>query len=340
VRFSLMLLTREGQDTKLSPDRFEMGWRFGNKIWNAARFVLGNLAGERSDGTLASAARLEDRWILARLEATRAEVTAALDEYRLHDAATALYRFVWNEFCDWYVELVKPRLLDPGDASAPAARGTLARALTDMLALLHPFTPYLTEVLWKALAEALGEERGLLMNSAWPDGADGEELASGGAADEALADMSVIQDLVRAVRSVRALTTIGERKPLTARIAAPREQDRRVLEEHAGTVRALAFLDSYEVADAFERPPSSACAVAGGIEAFVRLGEEVDLDKLKGVLERRLTKLQGGIGGARKKLENEKFLAHADPEVVKAERERLAEMELEGDLLRRNLEGL
>ena len=106
VRFSLILLTREGQDTKLSGDRFEQGWRFGNKIWNAARFCMQNMEGERTDGSLASAERLEDRWILSRLEAVRVEVTTALEDYRLNDAAMALYRFVWNEFCDWYLVIL------------------------------------------------------------------------------------------------------------------------------------------------------------------------------------------------------------------------------------------
>ncbi len=335
VRFSLMLLTREGQDTKLAPDRFEMGWRFGNKIWNAARFVLQNLEGERTDGTLAAAARLEDRWILSRLEATRREVSAALDEYRLHDAATTLYRFVWNEFCDWYLEIVKARLTAPDDESGPAVRGTLARVLRDLLALLHPFTPFLTEVLWKALHEVLDEAaEPMLMNASWPDG-DG--LGADGTAEM---DMAVIQDLVRAVRSVRALTTIGERKPLSAVIAAPREADRRVLGEHSDTVRALAHLASCEVSESVERPPSSACAVAGGIEVFVFMDEGVDLEKLCAVLEKRLAKLEKGIEGAQKKLANEKFTERAAPDVVESERRRLGEMQLEGELLRRNLQGL
>ena len=341
VRFSLILLTREGQDTKLAPDRFEQGWRFGNKIWNAARFCMQNMAGERTEvaeivgGTGSSAARLEDRWILSRLESARIEVTTALEEHRLNDAANGLYRFVWNEFCDWYLEIAKPRLTDPSDPSGAAVRGTLARVLRDSLALLHPFTPYLTEVLWEALHETLGEERdAMLMNSPWPDGAG---LARDAAAE---ADMGVIQDLVRAVRSVRSLTMVGERKPLQAIIAAPREVERRVLEEHGETARALAFLETFELCEGAERPPASAVAVAGGIEAFVTLGEDVDQAKLRDVLERRLSKLVGGIGGVEKKLANEKFVSHADPEVVEGERARLAELVVERELLERNLQGL
>jgi valyl-tRNA synthetase len=334
VRYSLILLTKEGQDTRLGPDRFEQGYRFGNKIWNAARFVLANLSGERTEGSSAGAARLEDRWILSRLARARAEVTAALEQYRFNDAATELYRFVWNDFCDWYLELVKPRFAS-GDPTGPAARGTLARVLRDMLALLHPFTPYLTEALWDGLHAALGEpRRRMLMNSPWPEG---EGLAIDEAAER---DMGIIQDLVRAVRNVRSLTMVGERKPLRATIAAPRSEERRVLSEHASSARALAFLESFELCERAARPPSSAVAVAGGVEAFVHLGSEVDLQKLKDVLERRAGKQKQALEVLDKKLAKAGFVERADPEVVESERARRGELLLEIELLERNLGGL
>lgn len=335
VRFSLVLLTREGQDVKLSPERFDQGYRFGNKIWNAARFVLTNLEGERGAGTSAAAERLEDRWILSALARTRAEVEAALLDYRLNDAASALYRFVWNDFCDWYLELVKPRISDPDAATGAAARGTLARVLADSLALLHPFTPYVTEVLWKSLQGQLGVAApALLMNSPWPSG---EGLATDEAAEH---DMNIVQDLVRAIRGVRAMTTIGERTPLTALIAAPRAAERRVLEEHAETAKALAFLESFELVESAERPDKTAVAVAGGIEAFVPLGDGVDLDNLREVLTRRVQKLEAGLAGLDKKLSNKGFLERADADVVTSERTRRDELVLERDLLQRNLTGL
>ncbi|MCE9595244.1 MAG: valine--tRNA ligase [Planctomycetes bacterium] len=334
VRLCLVLLTKEGQDTRLAPERIEQGFRFGNKVWNAARFVLANLDGERGAGTSATATRLEDRWILSRLERTRSQVTKAFDEYRFNDAAVELYRFVWNDFCDWYIELAKPRF-GANDASGAAVRGTLVRVLTDTLALLHPVMPYLTEALWSALHETLGTKSvPMLMNSGWPTG---EGLAIDAAAES---DMAVIQDLVKAVRNVRALCMLGERQPLTARIAAPRAAERRVLEEHAATARALAFLESFEISERVDRPAASACAVAGGIEAFVALGASTDMAKLKDALGKRLEKLEKGVTGAKAKLANENFIARADPDIVVEERARLAELELEAALLRRNLAGL
>jgi valyl-tRNA synthetase len=335
VRYSLILLTKEGQDVKLSPDRFEQGYRFSNKVWNAARFVLMNMEGERTDGTSRTAARLEDRWILSRLADVREEVSHKLEAYELNEAATALYRFVWNDFCDWYLEIVKPRLLSKTDASAAAARGTLARVLSDALAMLHPFTPYITEVLWKALHETLGAKRTvpMLMNSSWPDGAGlvRDEPAQG--------EMQIIQDLVGAIRQVRNLTMIGERQPLVAMIATKRESERNVLKLHAATVRALAFLESFEVHDKVTRPKGSAVAVAGGLEAVVPLSDDVDLVKLADVLKKRAEKVKSGIGGIDAKLANKNFVERADPEVVEEERARKVELANELELLERNIAG-
>jgi valyl-tRNA synthetase len=172
------------------------------------------------------------------------------------------------------------------------------------------------------------------MNSPWPTGAG---LAPDPAAE---ADMGVIQDLVRAVRAVRALTMIGEKKALVATIAAPREAERRVLAEHAPTVRALAFLDSFELVEQSERPPQSAVAVSGGVEAFVHLGGEVDFDKLRDVLGRRLEKQRQALAAVDKKLGNASFVERADPDIVAGERARREELRLELELLERNLGGL
>ncbi|MCB9915828.1 MAG: valine--tRNA ligase [Planctomycetes bacterium] len=351
VRYSLILLTKEGQGTKLTgetkyrsdlakdpdarPDWIDQGFRFGNKVWNAARFVLLNLAGERGAGTSADAARLEDRWILSRLQATIASMSEALDAYRFNDAAMEVYRFVWNDFCDWYLELAKPRFTNPADETGPAVRGILARVLGDVLALLHPFTPYMTEVLWEALGDALGDgARAMLMNSAWPDAAG---LAHDAAAE---ADMALIQEVVRAVRQVRMLTQLGERTPIRAQIATTTAAQRRALEEHAAAVRAMAWLESYEVGEGLTRPASCVSAVAGSIQVFVPLGDEVDLGALRDVMQKRSAKLDGQLQGLLKKLENPRFVESADPALVQADRERRTELELELSMLQENLAGM
>ncbi|MBL8858567.1 MAG: valine--tRNA ligase [Planctomycetes bacterium] len=335
VRYSLVLLTKEGQDVKLSPDRFEQGYRFSNKVWNAARFVLMNMSGATLVDPTSKAGReqcrLEDRWILSRLARVRSEVSEKLDAYMFNDAAMALYQFVWNDFCDWYVEIVKSRMSDANDPSGPVARGTLARVLNDALALLHPFTPYMTEALWSNLNETLKRKQPLLMNCNWPDGS-GLEID-----ERAESEMQTIQDLVHAVRQIRNLTTAGERQPLQAKIAAPKQAERDVLLAHVATVRALASLETCEIADKVTRPKNSAVAVTGGVEVFVALAENVDLGKLKDVLARRAEKVRQGIGGIDSKLHNAAFVERADPDVVAGEKVRRAELVTELQLLERNL---
>jgi valyl-tRNA synthetase len=336
VRFSLVMLTREGQDVKLSEDKFEMGRRFTNKVWNAARFVLGHLADaadELKEPLEPSA--LEDRWILSRLHRVEAEVAGQLEEYRFNDAISTLYRFVWNDFCDWYLELVKSRLVE-GDPSRADARRTLFTVLDATLRLLHPFTPFQTEVLWRALFDVLGETpEGMLVATPWPAVAAVAPLD-----EEAEADIAVLQGFVGAVRSIRALTVTGDRKPLRASVSAPGERERRVLAECAERARALAVLEDLTVAEHVERPPSSAVGVAAAMEVFVPLDGGSDLGELVATLERRAGKLERGLVGVEAKLKNEGFLRGAEPEVVEAERLRREEMGAELDLLRRNLAGL
>ena len=337
VRFCLISLTREGQDVKLSESRFEDGRRFTNKLWNAARFVCANLAGEVGAGTLDEAQTFEDRWILTRLDEVIEETTRALDEYRFNDALTGLYRFTWNDFCDWYLELAKGRFTrgDEDAADARVVRGVLARVLGDLLKLLHPFIPFQTEVLWQVLHDALGKQpESQLVQTAWPDAAGlGRDATS-------LERMALLQELVRAVRNIRSVTMVGEKKPLAAIVGAPSAEARATLGELEAAAKSLAFLESLVVEAEPARPASSAVGVASGLEVFVPLGEDVDKGKLVEALDQRVTKTKKLAEGTSKKLDNKNFVERADPEIVAAERERLEELGVELELLERNLAGL
>jgi valyl-tRNA synthetase len=336
VRLGLIMLTKEGQDVRLSPEKFGQSFRFINKVWNAARFCLLHLEGKDISTDLSAIDRLEDRWMLSRLAQVRASVSDALDTYRFNDAAMELYRFVWNDFCDWYLEIAKPRLTADGDAEGDGAvRAVLARVLQDILALLHPFTPHVTEALWEALHRALGREPdSMLVTAAWPDG---EGLPRDA---EAEAKMGLLQDAVRSVRRVRSLTMLGERKPLRALISLPDADDRAVLGKHAETISALAFLEELEIVEVLDRPAGSAVAVAGSMETCVPLGEDVNLERLIEALTQRVAKVRSGMEAVDRKLGNEQFLKRADPAVVADEKERREELAMELELLERNLSGL
>ena len=214
-------------------------------------------------------------------------------------------------------------------------RGVLRRVLSDVLALLHPFIPFQTEVLWQVLHEALGSAPdAALIVTRWPTSAG---LGRDDKADER---MALLQELVRAVRNIRSVTMVGEKKPLDAIVNAPSAADRAVLSELEAAATNLGFLNSLVIADNPTRPASSAVGVAGGLEVFVPLGADVDLDKLVAALDQRVVKTQKLKEGTAKKLSNQAFVERADPEIVEAERERLNELGVELELLERNLAGL
>ncbi|MBI1381434.1 MAG: valine--tRNA ligase [Planctomycetaceae bacterium] len=339
VRHSLMMLTREGQDVRLSENRFEEGRRFTNKIWNAARFVLqrmGPADGQRKFALDGLELELEDRWILSRLETVRVEATEALEAYRFNDAATGLYRFVWNDFCDWYLELVKGRLDESAPAaSSAAARGTLARVLRDSLALLHPVIPFLSEVLFDKLHGVLGLRReAFLAASPWPTG---EGLKRDAAAE---LEIGLLQDVVRALRNLRALTQVSDRAPLDALLVAPGEAERRVLRELSPRLVELGRLASLRVEASAARPPHSAAEVSGSVEVFLVLEAGTDTAKLLETLDRRAQKARAALAAIEGKLKNPGFRSNADPELIAAEEARAEEHRVELALLERNLAGL
>ncbi|MFQ5748829.1 MAG: valine--tRNA ligase, partial [Planctomycetota bacterium] len=335
VRYSLMILTREGQDVKLSENRFELGQRFCNKIWNAARFVLQNLGGEIAEE---SGGALEDRWILSRVHAVRGEVSAALENYRFHDAATALYRFAWNDFCDWYVEAAKRRLRvaeEDSEAGADAARvrHTLGEVLSVLLRLLHPFTPFLTEALFGRLPGGFQGGARFCMTALWPEAAGEPDPA----AEE---DFGRLQDAVRAFRNVRALQDV----PVSARpegiLQAREESEAARLQEAGSLIRFLAGLGGLSIQVGGDRPAGCGTDAFLGGAVFLPRGPDADTEKLRVSLGKKLQKARRGLEEVEKKLANQRFLAHAESEIVAGERERRTALAREVATLEANLDGL
>ncbi|MGH2569660.1 MAG: valine--tRNA ligase [bacterium] len=317
VRYSLVILTREGQYVKLSENRFELGQRFCNKIWNAARFVLGNL-----DGGIGGpeADHLEDRWIRSRTAATIEAVSRALDEYRFHDGAQELYRFFWNDFCDWYLEVVKGRLAPNAPAAERAsARATLARVLSASLRILHPYLPFLTEELWSHLPGA----EGAIMVASWPGGSEfsGDEAAE--------ADFDRMREVVTAVRNVRSRLHVPPQTGIRVLVKTDDAELDRVLGETRGIASALARITGWELGRDVAKPPSSASAVIRGGTLFIPLEGIIDVDAERSRLEKERARLSDIIRGTETKLSNDSFVQRAKPEVVEREREKLTS--LQGD---------
>ncbi len=322
VRYSLVMLTKEGQDTKLAPEKFEMGRNFVNKLWNASRFVLSKAGRLPALEPLLAAGEVtetEDRWILSRLAATTVAVNDCFTQYRFNDAGNLLYRFVWNDVCDWYVEAVKERL--EGADRDPVAAAVLGRVLTDMLALLHPLIPFVTEAVWQRVREAADFELPeVLALAPWPD-------AAGLARDEPVeAALESAQTVVASVRKLRQQSNIAERKPARVTVAAPDAGARTALEAGAEIIRRLGFIESLTTGTDPERPTGAAADVAEGLEILLDLEGLVDRAAQKEDLSRSLTKVDKQLAGIDGKLSNAAFVAKAPPEVVERERARRGEL--------------
>jgi valyl-tRNA synthetase len=330
VRFSLVMLTKEGQDTRLAPEKFEMGRNFVNKLWNASRFVLSK-AGRLPPLDPARVTALEDRWILSRLAAAIEAAGSAYGHYEFNDAAQLLYRFTWNDVCDWYVEAAKPRL----SAGDPLAAGVLGRELADLLALLHPLAPFVTEAVWQRLRAAIDAALPPLLALAdWPDGAGLQRDP------RAEADVGLAQSVVSAARKLRQQNNVPERKPVRVTVAVPDAQAVDGLLRARELVLRLGSLESLEAGRDPRRPAGAAADVAEGVEVLLDLEGLVDRAAQREDLARSLARVQKQVEAIDAKLGNESFTSRAKPEVVERERTRRGELAAEAARLEVLLDAL
>jgi valyl-tRNA synthetase len=322
LRFTLAALAGQGRDIRFGEERIEAYRNFANKIWNAARFVLTNLEEYDPARARPTAPALPDRWIRSRLSATIGKVRKALTAYRFNDAASAVYQFLWHEFCDWYVECAKLPLYQ---SDAPAARArtqkTLAEVLETTLRLLHPFMPFITEEIWQRLptlrvgARAQGAS---IMVAPFPKVArkDRDPTAERG--------MATLIGVVTAIRNIRGEMRIPPSTTLRALLKPPRGEVAELLEAHAPLIQALARC-GVVVDPGAVRPSPSAMAIAEGVECFVPLEGLVDLEAERRRLAKEIRKVEEQIAFLAAKLAREEFKAKAPREVVEREEGRLAE---------------
>jgi valyl-tRNA synthetase len=348
LRFSIILITASGQDAYYGDDKVQIGRNFCNKLWNAARLVLTNLAETHDLADMAYTAddlELEDRWILSRLSRTVATVTEALKRFNFNEAAMAIYDSIWHELCDWYLEVIKNRIRDTsaeGRTSRFAAQGTVTHALDAALRLLHPFAPFVTEEIWQHLGSLL-PQRGPLPADA-TDAAKSICIAPWPAADEQWLDedaestFDLVQDIVRAVRNIRKKYGLADRTPeLRARLSLADDARQAELEANQHLIADQAALADIAIGVGLEKPPHAAAAVLTGIEVYVPLEGVIDFDAERQRLRDRLEKARGFLDGSEKKLANENFVTKAPDEVVERERQRNAELREEIERLEANL---
>jgi len=318
LRFSMAALSTQGRDIKLSVQRIEGYRNFATKLWNAARFAEMNECVRAKAFKPAAIKQPVNRWIAGETERAAVAVTEALEANRTSEAATAVYEFVWGIFCDWYLELIKPLLEGDDEAAKAETRATVAWTLDQILKLLHPFMPFLTEELWAHMVEHGEKRENLLCVSEWPklsklaDAAVDEEIGS-------------IVALIREIRSVRQEMNIpaGTKVPLVmvGTDAALRER----CERHEPTIARMARLDAITFAK--QAPKASAILVVGSATAAIPLAGLIDLDAEKKRLEKDIAASQSDIAKMDAKLENPNFMSRAKPEAIEEARERKAELE-------------
>ncbi len=343
LRFTLASLAAQGRNIRLSLQRVEGYRHFANKLWNAARFAMMNLQGFDADrfgdalreGVETAALTLADRWILSRLQHTASAVDEALEAYRFNDAAQAIYHFVWDEFCSWYMELVKPILYDDSNEVMAqkrkrAAQGCLAMALETACRLLHPIMPFITEEIWQQLPKRTGAP-GSIMITMYP-------VADASLVDEAAeAQMKMIQDVIVAVRNLVAEYNVKGKVDVTLQLNAAA---RAMLEGHEALLTAQAKIANLTMAPEGAAPAGTVVNVVGNVQVCVRLAGAIDKPAEVQRIDKEIKKLEKEAAGVAGRLNNPSFKDRAPPDVVEKTQRDLAALEERIGKLRASLERL
>jgi len=313
LRFNLVTGNSPGNDMRFYTERCEAMRNFANKIWNASRFLMMNLTIE--DNALPEKLELEDKWILSKLNAVVKEVTENMDHYELGVAAQKIYDFIWDDYCDWYIEMTKARLQGEDEAAKEQAQRVLCYVLTDILKLLHPFMPFLTEEIWQALPHEKDLAEKFLMLQTWPEFRDDLAFPQEEKAVE------LLMDAVKAVRARRSEMNVPPSKKAHLTIAS---QETAAFTAGIPFLKRLAYASDVEVADpaGYAAPQGSVEVVTSAARIAMPLAELVDLAQEKARIEKALKKNEAELDKLNKKLSNPGFLAKAPENVVAAERER------------------
>jgi valyl-tRNA synthetase len=333
-RFTLTALTAQGRDICLSEKRIEGYRNFLNKIWNASRFVLMNLEGYEPEKATELKLEIADEWIVEKLRVIIAKTTTALAEYEFSNAAVGLYHFFWHEFCDWYLELVKPRLYQTEDKLAKlTAQNVMFKVLEDSLKLLHPIIPFITEEIWQQLQPGQS-----IMVSAWPakDGVFAEEVP-GKKQLVGVRRMEKVISIIEEIRHIRTMLNISPAKKVAVQLLSDVPETINMLKAHAGYIENLAKTGKLVIEQRLEKPAHTATGVSDDVLVCVDM-EGIDIAEEEARLQRNIDKLRQELAPLEKKLSNEQFLQKAPPEVVDKQKQKRDELMDKLTKLEANLE--
>jgi valyl-tRNA synthetase len=338
LRFTLTSLASTGRDINWDMKRLEGYRNFCNKLWNAGRYVLMNIEHQDcgQDGSDDFQLSLADRWILSRLQRTEQEVSKSVEQYRFDLASQAIYEFIWNEYCDWYLELSKPVLND--ESADPAlqkgTRRTLVRVLETVLRLTHPFMPYITEEMWQTFAPLAGKAGDTIMLQPYPQ-ADGSNI------DEAAeADIEWVKQVIVGVRNIRGEMNIPPGKAIPVLFKQCSDDDQRCITENRQFLMTLAKLEAITLLSEGEEGPMSATSLVGQMEILVPMAGLIDKDAEVARLNKEIEKLQKELQRINGKLGNAKFVDNAPAEVVAKEKAKQEALQQAADKLSDQLQSI
>lgn len=319
-------------------ERFEKGRNFVNKLWNASRFAMMNLEGYEAAPIDPNDMTIEDKWLMSQLFNVTKKVNVAMDGFRYAEATSTLYDFAWNNFCSFFLEIIKDRLSD--DARRPHAQRMLVFGLDTLMRLLHPFIPFLTEEIWQIL-NRIAPKRGMnaetasdcLVRASWPEinaSFDSETIDS---------QFAHFQESLGAIREIRSKQNLGEKKPIKFGIKCS-DAIRDSLQPMASYFQSMAKAELTDIGSSIEPPAVNATLIRGDLELFVDLDGLIDKEAEISRLEKEETKTEKMIGGKKGKLSSEKFVNGAPPEIVQRERDGLAKLEAELEVIKAALSEL
>lgn len=331
-RFALAAFAAQGRDIKLSTERVEGYRNFMNKLWNAARFVLMNLDEEAParPPDLGEGRPLVERWIFSRLTKTVAEVREHLDSYRFNEAAGAVYQFLWHEYCDWFLEWIKPSLYRPAQAfEKQRAQAAMLEVLVQVLQILHPFAPFITEEIWHAIPG----RKGSIMSSSFPT--PSEDLLD----PEAESEVQLLQAVVAGIRNLRAEMEIPPGAKLNVVLIPPVELEI-TLKAHQDMICTLGKVRDLLVDARASRPPMAVYSISEGVEIHLLLKGVLELEKEQTRLAKEKEQIEKELEAVRAKLANEGFVKKAPPEVVERVRSRVVDLESKSHKLAEGIQRL
>ncbi|MBF0390950.1 MAG: valine--tRNA ligase [Desulfamplus sp.] len=340
-RFTLSAFAAQGRDVRMSEDRVEGYRNFVNKLWNAAKFTLMHLnngvkeSAEEEQFKITNIAdksySISEHWILSRAAATAEAVKSGIENYRFNDAASSIYQFVWHEFCDWYLEAAKSALYEKeGQKRRDASRNVLAKVLKDILIMLHPFMPFVTEEIWHALPTVNGS----VMESAFPEDNDPDHTFRNLEVEKS---MEFIVAIITAIRNIRGEMNIQPSLQLNVVLHSSDVAEKQLITANTSLIENLSRLESLTISDTGDAPVACATAVVKGTIIYVSLKDVIDFDKEEQRLEKELEKVTKELVSVSKRLTNESFLDKAPDDVVEKVKEQQVMLQTKSDKLTFNL---